>query len=275
MGRSSRAYFSRLQKAKRPRDVLYLKNGDRIEGTLVSPTRGATYTMNLGERSVETPHDQLAVLAVNTELQAQPRTKKTFAHVVTTTGARLHFGNLRLELKDNMFVGKTVFGATMKLPLANLAALSLRQGQAVYLSDLVPKSYEFTPFTNINWPLVRDADVNGRQLLVDGQYYDKGLGMHARSRVAYALDGAYEMFEARVGVASEGAKAGEARVSIELDGRAVINRQQLTGGESGLSVRLDVRQARVMTLFVDFGNFGDVQARVNWADARIIRARER
>jgi hypothetical protein len=34
-----------------------------------------------------------------------------------------------------------------------------------------------------------------------------------------------------------------------------------------------VRGGRELTLAVLFGRFGDVQAHVNWADARLIKAR--
>ena len=82
------------------------------------------------------------------------------------------------------------------------------QGQAVYLSDLVPKRYEFTPFfLEIQWPLVPDANVAGRQLSLGNDFYDKGLGMHTKSQVTYALDGNYRWFEARVGLEGTGSSA--------------------------------------------------------------------
>ncbi len=48
-------------------------------------------------------------------------------------------------------------------------------------------------------------------------------------------------------------------------------KKELTGRDAPRLVRLDVRQAQTLTLVVDFGSQGDVQAHVNWADARLIR----
>jgi hypothetical protein len=47
--------------------------------------------------------------------------------------------------------------------------------------------------------------------------------------------------------------------------------KELTAKDAPLPVRIDVRKARELTLLVRFGSFGDVEAHVNWADARLIR----
>jgi hypothetical protein len=263
-------FLSWLDRSKRPRDVIYLKGGDSIEGTLLSAARGP-YTMRIGARSVATPLDQIGVVALNTELQARPKTKKIYAHVVTTSGARLQFSSLRLRPKSQVLAGKTLFGASLELPLAQVAALALRQAAAVYLSDLTPANYEFTPFLGVKWPLVADAAVTGRQLCLGEDYYDKGLGMHSQSRVTYALDGNYRWFEALVGVDAESGTTGQAKVSVALDGRTALFQKDLSGRDPIVPVRLDVRKARHITLLVEFGSLGSSRGRVNWADARLIR----
>jgi len=47
--------------------------------------------------------------------------------------------------------------------------------------------------------------------------------------------------------------------------------RELTARDEPLRVRIDVRGARALTLAVLCGRFGDVQAHVNWADARLIK----
>jgi hypothetical protein len=266
-------FLARLDKSKRPRDVMYLTNGDSIEGTLAAPARGPVYTMNLGDRKVDTPLDQLAILAVNTELQARPKAKKTFARVITTGGARVHFSTLRV---DNSGVqaklsGKTLFGAMLRIPLSEVAAVSLHRVSAEYLSDLTPKRYQFTPFLGVTWPLVRDAAISGRQLAVGDDFYDKGLAMHAKSHVAYALEGKYRWFEALVGLERSNGGTAQVKISVFLDGKPALTAKTLTGRDPAFPIRLDVRAARELALLVDFGDFGDVRGRVNWADARLLR----
>jgi hypothetical protein len=266
-------FLARLDKAARSRDVLYLKGGDRIEGTLAVPARGPVYTMKLGTRSVDTPLDQIAVLVVNTELQSRPKSKKTFAQVVGTDGARLTFSTVRLDAERRLLTGKTLFGAEMEVPLEHVAALALRQGPAIYLSDLTTKNYRHTPFLGVAWPLARDTAVTGRQLCVAGDYYDKGLGMHSSSVATYALDGAYNRFEALVGMDESAAKPGQAKISVSLDGKTVFGPRELSAREGAVPIWLDVRKGRELSLIVEFGNFGDVGGRVNWVDARLTRAR--
>jgi hypothetical protein len=264
-------FLARMENIKRPRDILYLKGGDRIEGALVSPARGPVYTMNLGDRSVATPLDQIAILAVSTELQARPKTKKTFAHVVTIGGARLQFSGLRLDSRRRLLAGKTLFGANLDIPLEEIAALSIRHGQADYLSDLILSNYQHTPFLGVKWPLVPDGTVSGRQLSLGDDYFDKGLGTHTQSQVTYSLGGSYRRFEASVGIEEGTGQSGHAKISVTLDGRPVVFRKDLPGRGAILPLRLDVRKARAITLSVEYGDFGDVQGRVNWIDARLIR----
>ena len=58
-----------------------------------------------------------------------------------------------------------------------------------------------------------------------------------------------------------------------VDGKEQIPgpEKELTGKDAPLPVRIDVSKARELTLVVDFGSYGDVQAHVNWGDARLIR----
>ena len=265
-------FLSRLEKTKRPKDLLFLKNGDRLEGTLVFPSRGSIYTLNQAERSVATPFEQVAVVAISTELQARPRTKKVFASVVTTSGSRLQITKARLDPAGVTLAATTLFGATFDIPLDQIAALDLRQGRAVFLSDLSPKEYVHKPFLGVPWPLAADANVAGGQLLLGGNYYDKGLGTHSQSRIRYVLDGNFRWFEALVGMDGHSGKRGQAKVSVLLDNRPALGPAEL--GQTPLPVRLDVRKARELTLLVDFASFGDVQGHVNWANARLLREKE-
>jgi hypothetical protein len=262
-------FLARLAKAKRPRDILYLTGGDSIEGTLVTPAPGPKYGMRLDDRKVDTALDAIAILAINTELAARPKAKGIVAHLVTKKGARLHLTSLRLEPDARVLKGTTLFKAPVKVPLEELAALTLYKSSTVHLSDLTPTRYQFTPFTGISWPLAQDATVAGKQLSVGGDFYDKGLGMHSQSQVTYSLGGKYRWFEALVGLDSDNGIFGQARVSIVLDGSAVLAHKELSGRTPMLRVRVDVRNVREMTLIAEFGDLGATRGHLNWANARL------
>ena len=158
----------------------------------------------------------------------------------------------------------------MQVPVAQVAALAMRNGPAVYLSDLTPKSFVSTPFLGVTWPLALDTDVMGRQLSLGGNYYDKGLGMHAAGAVTYALKGNERFIEATVGLERGPGPPGRAKISVLLDGVPALAATELSAGQPPLPVRIDLHAAHELTLKVDFGERGDVRARVNWANARLL-----
>jgi hypothetical protein len=263
--------IGRLLDARRSRDVLLLRNGDQLAGTVtaIDPAKGVRIDAN--GREVTVALAQVSGIAFNTELQARLRRPKAYTHVVLVNGGRLSFSTMQLDAAK--LAGKTLFGARLEIPLTAAAALEPRSERVVYLSDIKPKSFEHTPFLNTSWPLAADAAVTGRPLRLGGNTFDKGLGMHSKSRVTYALDGRFRWFEALVGLDDRAGRRGRARLQIVVDGKEQIlgPEKELTGKDAPLPVRIDVNKARELTLVVDFGSYGDVQAHVNWADARLIR----
>jgi hypothetical protein len=138
---------------------------------------------------------------------------------------------------------------------------------------LTPARYEHRPYLGAAWPLVKDAAADNHPLRIHGSTYEKGLGTHAPCRVTYALDGKYQRFDAVVGVDSATSPRGRAKVAVEIDGkRSELNGgKELTSETAPVEVRLNVAGARTLTLIVELGAFGDVQANVNWAKARLVR----
>jgi hypothetical protein len=265
-------FFAQLQKEPRKRDVVYLQNGDRIEGTIaaLSPKIGCVIATE--GRKVQMPWAKLAGIAWNTDRQARLRTKGTYLRAVLEGGARVNFLELRFEEKTRRWVGKTQFGATLDFPESKLLAIDVRQGLAVDLSELTPARYEHRAFLGAAWPLAADAAATGQPLRLGGNSYEKGLGTHAACEVAYKIDGQYQRFDALVGI-DPSSRRGRARVAINLDGKRIDlnDGKELTSQTAPLPVQLDVRNVRILTLIVELGAFGDVLANVNWAKARLIK----
>ncbi len=262
-----------LLQDKRNADRLILTNGDNVDGLLktLDWRKGAVVKTRGG--AVEVAWSRVAILALNTIYQIRRPPKQAYGHVVLDNGARLSLASLEFDAGKGILAGKTLFGARVQFPLANLASLEMRQHRTVYLSDLAQKSYEHTPFLGVSWPLVKDAAVTGRDLRLAGDTFAKGLGMHADSQVTYALDGRYQRFEALVGLDDITGQRGRVRLEILVDGKAqpLPNKGVLTGRDPPWAVRVEVGQARVLSLVVRQAGFGDVQAHVNWAGAWLIR----
>ncbi len=261
----------RLVAERRRRDVLLLRNGDRIQGTLTSLNGDTIRFEGDNHKEIQVERAKLAALAFNTELARPLRPAGGYGRVVLTNGCRLSLASAHTE--NHSLVGKTLFKDTVQIPLQDVGAVDLRQGRAVYLSDLKPRHYEDSPYLDLHWPYVRDASVAGNELRLAGNTYDKGLGMHAESRLTFDLAGGYRWFEAVVGLDERTGRAGSARLEVLVDGKpqTPADIRELAGSDPPRMIRIPVTGAQELTLVVKFGSRGDVQSHVDWADARLIK----
>ena len=153
-----------------------------------------------------------------------------------------------------------------------MVALDVLQGKATYLSDLKPRKATAEGYNGVAWPWAADRTVKGNPLRLGAQTFDKGLGTHPRTTLVYDLGGKYRRFEALVGLDPVTGRRGAAEVRVLVDGKrgAWSRATGLTAGTDRDAVAVDVTKAKELTLVVDYGPGGDVQADVNWADARLI-----
>jgi hypothetical protein len=269
----------RLLAEKRSRDRILLRNGDALEGTLTAIEREGRVLLETGKREVKVERDQVAAIALSTELARGLRPKGLHARLVLANGGRLVLAAAQADAR--VLTGKTLFGAAVKVPVEQLAALDLYGGAAVYLSDLKTKGFEYTSpsRTELTWPPVRDGSVAGLDLRLGGSTHDKGLGMHSHSILTYDLAGGYRWFETLVGLDDltgrpDGDRpGGSVRIRVLLDGKPqdIGWDRELTWRDGPQPIRLRVAGARELSLVVEFGKGSDVQDHVNWADARLIR----
>jgi hypothetical protein len=264
-------FLSRLRREPRPRDVVFLRNGDRLEGTVTSLDSTSECTVDDDGRSRRVAAEHLAGVAWNTVRQARPRPRTPVGHAVLADGSRLNFSQLRLE-RGGEWTGTTWFGAPFRGTAEDLVALDIWNGPAVYLCDR-SGAYRHTPYLGLSWPLALGAAVGGGPLALGQCVYDKGLGMHSASRVSYELGGGYRWFEAVAGIDAGAGARGRARLRVLVDGRRndVAAKEELHLDDGPVLVRIDVRGAQTLTIVTDFGSLGDVRGHVNWCNARLVR----
>lgn len=261
------------------RDALLFRNGDSARGSLTAFTdTGVKFTPD-GGAAREVAFKDLAAIGFNPQFARPRKPKGPYAHLVLTDGTRLDV--LEPAIKDGVLVGKAACGPaapkelTVEIPLAKLVTLDVMQGPAVYLSDLKPKKAESSGFLGAGWPWAADRTVRGHPLRLitkDGESTaDKGLGTHPKTVLTYDLTGKYTRFEALVGLDAATGKRGRADVRVLLDGKEIDlpALKALTAG-AAVAVRVDVKGAKELTLLVDFGPTGDVQADVNWGGAKLV-----
>jgi NPCBM/NEW2 domain len=252
-------------------DVVVLRNGDRLQGSLRRLAAGAV-TLSQSERTTTIPYDRLAAILFDPELQARTRPRTLFAQAVLTGGARLRFKALSLE--GDQLIGTLPVGGAVRVPLDRVVDLQIRNGAAVYLDELKPAAVEETPFLDTTWP---SPSVRGRTLLGDPlrlgiDTYDTGFAAHSRTRMRYALDSQYRTFEAIVGVDPKAGPRAAVRIGVEVDGKSAAS-QLCKAGDAPVPLRVDVSGAKTLTLVTDFGPLGDVQGHAIWAEPRLVRAK--
>jgi hypothetical protein len=272
-------YLRRLAKGSRARDQVVLRNGDALEGVLSALT-ASKVEVEVDKKMVTVATEKVAAIALSTEIVTPLKPQASYARLVLlgergNDGARLSVASATCT-DGRTLEGKTLFGSNFRVPLERVAVLDVYQGRAIYLSDLKPTRFEFTPYLGEEgpvWPLVADANVAGRDLRLAGSTYDKGLGLHSKSRVTYNLAGAYRRFEAQVGLDDETGREGSVRVRVLADGKPldIGADRELTARDRPISVGVSVAGVKELTLEVDFGEHGDRQDHVNWCDARLIK----
>lgn len=133
----------------------------------------------------------------------------------------------------------------------------------VYLTEIEPASVQQQHAAPQG-----DAEVEGGPLHVGNRYYFHGIGAHARSKLVYPIPPGATRFKAVAGI-SEGFE-GQAKLSILLDGKPVLESESLQGDSAPMNVDIDVAGANTITLLADPDgrNNGD---HVDWADARFTK----
>ncbi len=258
-----------------PRDVLLYRNGDAVRGALNGFTGAGVRFAPDGGAAREVPLKDLAAVGFNPRFARARKPKGAYAHLVLTDGTRLDVTDP--QLKANAVVAKAVCGPDIEIPLSRVVALDVLQGAATYLSDLKPKKAETVGFLGDGWPWTADRTVRGAPLRLvtrDGEStFDKGLGTHPKTTLTYDLGGKFARFEATVGLDALTGKRGRADVRILLDGKDA-GPAELKALAAGVAtpVKVDLRGVKELTLVIDFGPTGDVQADVNWGSPRLIAA---
>ncbi|MGE3808227.1 MAG: NPCBM/NEW2 domain-containing protein [Gemmataceae bacterium] len=268
--KSAEALARQLAAARRGRDQVHLRNGDVLEGILISFARKDQLKIEVKGREVAVEFNKVAVIALNTDLQRVPKTKQ-HGHVVLASGARLELATLKAN--ERTATGKTIHGNPVEFPVADLVALDMRGGPVAYLSDLKPTLFQFTPFLDLEWSYVNDGSVAGSDLRLGGHTFDKGVGVHAASKLTYAVPAGSRRFEALVGLDDRTGREGTARLEVLVDGkpRKLPWDGSLLGGKPPQELRVDLDGAKEVTLLVDFGPRGNVQAHVDFAQARFVK----
>ena len=142
-----------------------------------------------------------------------------------------------------------------------------------YVSDL-----PFMYAANTLGPVERDranggdAPGDGPSLLLGGAGYERGLGVHAASRVLLYLGGHCNRFLATVGLDDSAGPKASVGFEVLADGRALFQSERVTPGSSAIPIDIQVTGYRVLELRVSAAGNDTEGDAADWADARVVCA---
>jgi hypothetical protein len=132
-----------------------------------------------------------------------------------------------------------------------------------------------TPFLDRPAPARMNRNVLGEPIRFGGRTYERGIGVHAYSRLGWEFDAArYKAFRTQYALDGQLPYA-NVTVRIKLDDRVAHEVKDFRAGAIAPLVVLDTKGAKRITLEVDWGDTYDVQDRFNWIEPSLLSERPR
>lgn len=259
----------RIREEPRDAEVLWLSNGDRLEGGYLGLSADkVTFQPPTGK--VEIPRPGLVALGFDPDLVEYPRPAGPFLELTFTDGSRLGVSDVRVE--RGQVVGTSRFGRPIRLALADLARVLVLDGSVAYLSEREETAAQYVGY--LGEPLKtygRNRTISQRTLRLGSQPYDRGLGTRPRTLLAYRLGPTDRRFQALVGLDDEAGAYGNVVFRVLVDGQQRFVSPPRSARDEPIPIDVDVSGARVLILVTEFGERGDVQDEADWVEARLVR----
>ena len=112
----------------------------------------------------------------------------------------------------------------------------------------------------------------GLTLQIGDKHYSKGLGSHAKGAIAIDLLGAFECFDAEVGVQKQASIEGSVNFRVAVDDKIVFDSGVMTQQSPAKSIHINVKGAQELVLYADPAGDGITCDCANWADAKLTRS---
>lgn len=196
-----------------------------------------------------------------------------------------------VTFSDQEFNVRTSWGQELRISQKRIRSIDYSAGRIHYLSDLPPISETFSGidpegslFTGLVDPETirlmygprRDTAIDTQlPIRLRGRTYARGLCIHSRTELTFALDRKYTSLETLVGVDDEVARNQDSKVSLKIsgDGQVLIQREIGTR-DAAFPVRLPLDGVTTLTILVDFADNDSSCDWLDLADAKLILATE-
>jgi hypothetical protein len=211
------------------------------------------------------------------------------ASIQGRSGLRVNVSHV--ELKNSVVELTTATGEKLTWPLDDISLADFSAGKLMYLSDIEPASTKYSPFIALPASATlageygqprRDKSAFGGPLslvMKDGETpaaraatkaFPKGLALRSRTEITYRLPAGFKRFIAIAGIEPATTSAGNVRLSIFGDDRALLE-TEVTGDQPPHPIQLDIANVKRLKILIDFGQNLDTGDWLNLCDARIAK----
>jgi len=249
-------------------DVVTLSNGDSIHGIIA--------TIDDGKITIQTdagPSEAPLSSIVTISFAATPASaaQKSF-RLRFVDGSSMLVPSISLSGEN--FAVPLGQDAPRKIPISRIAVVEQVNGPVSWLSTRAPAEAVYSPYFGSDnlYPPKMDANYRGEEIRFRDERFARGIGVHAYSRLSWALDGTYAALRTRYAIDGDGPLA-DVTVRILLDDKVVHQQEHVRAGELSQIVLIDLAQAKKLTLEVDFGANGAAQDRFNWIEPALMKVK--
>jgi hypothetical protein len=197
-----------------------------------------------------------------------------------------------VTLQDNELSMETTWGQPLKVSLDQLQKIDLSGGRVQFLSDLEPIEERFEgvdPEGSLLAGLIdkeqqfqlfgprRDTTMERQsRLRLRGREFAKGLCIHSRTEISWALDQQFASLDCIAGIDDEVAFNGKHAVALRIMGdEKVLFEQLIATTDEPLPLRIPLDGVSTLTILVDFGDSDSTCDWLDLADAKLILAKDK
>ena len=222
-------------------------------------------SLEISGKKTSVPRQRLYGLVVSQSAATDPPPR---CLVVFTDGSQLA-GQTLVLADGNATIGFSA-GGQAKFTWNGVARVRIRSSRVAYLSELEPVVEQQQPIVTSPQPAQRDKSVTGGPLRLGTQSFEKGIGVHARSRLTFAADGKWDTFIATIGLDAATGGQGDCIFKVLADGQPLVSRR-MRGSDEPYEIQASITGREQLTLLVEPGEGLDLADHANWCDARLIK----
>ncbi|MFQ5730395.1 MAG: NPCBM/NEW2 domain-containing protein [Planctomycetaceae bacterium] len=240
----------------------------RIVRGLIESMNDRSAAITIDNRQVTIPRKDLHGIVF--AYVKRPLKEVGLARVHLTDGSVLPGRIVRVERPTGPLKLRLLDGGELSVGWPNVSRIEFKSKRLQYVSDLKPADVAEQAIVALQRRWRKDRCVTGKPLRLGGRTYEKGLGVHSRSRLTFAADGKYETFTATIGLDDASGRKGDCLFVVTADGRELL-RKRMKGRDQPVVVKVNIRGMKRVSLVVEPGRNLDIADHANWCDACFLR----